>query len=172
MMLEMINFTILSLLLVLAVLVLMLLSMFFYGAPFEPTDSKTMRKMIYFAKVKKNEKVADLGSGNGKIVIAFAKKGIESHGFEINPFLVWYSRRKIRKMNLENKAFIHWKDFWTQNLKEFNVVCVFQIGNIMGKLGEKLKRELPSGSRVVSNIWKFPNLELKKKDGDVYLYGA
>ena len=71
---------------------------FFLGAPFWSTNKKTLKKMIEFSKVKKEEKVADLGSGNGKIVIEFAKRGIESHGFEINPFLVWISRRKIKKL--------------------------------------------------------------------------
>ena len=45
--------------------------------------------MIEFSKIKKNEKVADLGSGNGRVVIEFAKlpNVKEVHGFEINPFL-------------------------------------------------------------------------------------
>ena len=143
-----------------------------YGAPFEPTDRKTLRKMIEFAKVKSGEKVVDLGSGSGKIVIEFAKlpNVKESHGFEINPLLVLSSRRKIKKSNLKGKAFIHWKNFWKQDLSEYDVVNSFQIGYVMGKLEKKLRRELKKGSRIISNTWKFPNLKLKKHEGDVYLY--
>ena len=142
------------------------------GAPFESTNEKTLRKMIKFSKVKKNEKVADLGSGNGKIVIEFAKLPAvaEAHGFEINPFLVWFSKRKIKKLGLENKAFIHWKNFWNQNLSEYDVIIVYQIILIMKKLERKLRKELKKGSRIISNTWKFPNWKPKKQDRDIYLY--
>ena len=143
-----------------------------YGAPFEPTNRESLRKMIKFAKVKKGDKVVDLGSGNGKIVIEFAKLDNvkESHGFEINPLLVFSSRRRIRQLKLEKKAFIHWKDFWNQNLSDYDVVNVFQIGFIMKNLEKKLKKELKKNSRIISNTWKFSNLKLRKQEGDIYLY--
>jgi len=159
--------------------IFLLISIFFFillpliiGAPFESTDKKTLRKMIEFSEVKKKEKVADLGSGNGKIVIEFAKLPVvaEAHGFEINPFLVWFSKRKIKKLGLQDKAFIHWKNFWNQNLSEYDVIIVYQIVLIMKKLERKLKRELKKSSRVVSNTWKFPNWKPKKVEGEVYLY--
>ena len=153
---------------------LILISMLFFGAPFDPSSSKSLRKMIKLAKVKKGDKVADLGSGNGKVVIAFAKlpKVKEVHGFEINPFLVLFSRMRIRKLGLEHKAKIHWRNFWTQNLRDFDVITVFQIHYVMEKLGNKLKKELNKNARIVSNLWKFPNLKLKKADGEVRLYSV
>ena len=152
------------------VIFLFWISVAFLGAPFESTSRKTLKKMIEFSKVKKREKVADLGSGNGKIVIGFAKMGIEAHGFEINPFFVWLSRRKIKKLNLEEKAFIHWKNFWKQNFSQFDLISIFQVGYVMGKLEKKLKNELKKGSRVISNTWKFPNWKPEKQKGNVYLY--
>jgi|TARA_Y100000310_G_scaffold51440_1_gene47398 cyclopropane fatty-acyl-phospholipid synthase-like methyltransferase len=152
------------------VIFLFWISVAFLGAPFESTSRKTLKKMIEFSKIKKGDIVADLGSGNGKVVIEFAKLGIEAHGFEINHFLVWFSRRKIKKLNLEKKAFIHRKNFWKQNLSKFDVISIFQVGYIMGKLERKLKRELKHGSRVVSNTWKFPNWKYNKKDKWVFLY--
>jgi len=144
----------------------------FIGAPFEPTDKKTLRKMMEFSKIKKGEKIADLGSGNGRIVIEFAKLpfDLEVHGFEINPFLVWFSKRKIKKLGLQNKAFIHFGNFWNYNLSKYDVIFIFQIGFIMNNLEKKLKKELKKGSRIVSNIWKFPNWKIKKQEGDAYLY--
>jgi len=144
----------------------------FIGAPFEPTDRKTLRKMIEFSKIKKGEKIVDLGSGNGRIVIEISKLpfDLEVHGFEINPFLVWFSRRKIKSLGLQNKAFIHFGNFWKYNFSDYDVVFLFQVSFIMKNLEKKLKKELKKGSRVVSNTWKFPNWKLKKQEGDVYLY--
>lgn len=143
-----------------------------FGAPFQPTSNKKMKKMIKLAKVKKTDKAVDLGSGDGKIVIALAKAGAkEVHGYEINPFLVWLSRRRIRKNKLEKKAFIHWKNFWKADLENFNVVTLFQFPTIMDKLKKKLQRELKKGSRVVSYTWKFPHWKPDKIiNKDIYLY--
>ena len=156
----------------LSILFLLFISVSIYGAPFESTSTKTLRKMIEFSKIKKGEKIADLGSGSGKIIIEFAKLPAvkEAHGFEINPLLVWISRRKIKKLNLEGKAFIHRKNFWKQDLSKYDVISIFQIVYVMKKLERKLKKELKKGSRVVSNTWKFPNWKLEKHEGDVYLY--
>ena len=112
----------------------------FFGAPFQPSSDKAVKQMLELAKVRKKDKAADLGSGNGKIVIAFAQKGAEAHGYEINPLLVWISRSRIRRMHLQKKAFIHWGNFMKANLSKFNIVTSFQINFIMPGLEKKLKK--------------------------------
>lgn len=129
----------------------------FVGASYEGSSREIVEKMIEFSEVKKGERVAELGSGDGRLVIEFAKRGARVEGFEINPFLVLLSRRKIKKEGLEKNAKIRWKSFWRVDLKEFDVVSVFQIGYVMPRLERKLKRELRKGARVVSNKWKFRN---------------
>lgn len=138
---------------------------FFFGAPWEPTDKKTLGKMAEFAKIKKGEKIVDLGSGTGTIVIEFARNPLvkEAHGYEINPILVWISRIRIKNLGLQKKAFIHFGNFMNKDLSKFDVVFIFQIFTIMPSLEKKLKKELKKGSRIVSNTWKFPHLKLKKK---------
>src|SRR3989344_9046692 len=54
--------------------------------------------------IKKGEKVIDLGSGDGRLMIAFAKKGCSVEGVEINPILVLISKIWIRKAGLKDKA--------------------------------------------------------------------
>jgi 16S rRNA A1518/A1519 N6-dimethyltransferase RsmA/KsgA/DIM1 with predicted DNA glycosylase/AP lyase activity len=143
---------------------------FFFGASYETSTDSVVQTMIKFSAPLKGKKAVDLGSGNGKIVIAFAKAGVkEAHGFEINPLLVLYSRNKIKKLNLEKKAFIHWKSFWKQDLSKFNIATVFQIGYIMSPLYKKLKRENFKGL-LISNKWKVKNRKYDKKEGNVYFY--
>ena len=69
---------------------------FFFGAPYEPTRGKALKNIIKFTNPKAGDKIAELGSGDGRICITLTKKlpknsKIEIHGFEINPFLVWIS---------------------------------------------------------------------------------
>ena len=145
---------------------------FFYGAPFDTTSRKTLQKMIKLAKIKKGDKVADLGSGVGTIVIKLARNPLvkEAHGYEINPFFVWISRKRIRRLGLEKKAFIHQKNFMKADFSKYNVIFIFQIWYVMNWLESKLKKSMKKGSKVVSNTWKFKNWKPKKKDGNAYLY--
>lgn len=141
-----------------------------FGAPFEPTSNKKLKKIIKLAKIKKTDKAVDLGSGDGRLVIAMAKKGAEAHGFEINPILVFLSRRKIKKAGLKGKAFIHWKSFWKENLGKYNLVVLFQFPTIMKRLRKKLKKELKPNARVVSYYWRFPKWKIKNKKENIFVY--
>src|SRR3989344_7361890 len=57
------------------------------GSPYVPTPQKRVREMLSLAKLGKKDTLFDLGSGDGRILIAAAKKGICAHGWEINPIL-------------------------------------------------------------------------------------
>lgn len=112
----------------------------------------------------------DLGSGDGRLVIALAKAGAEAHGFEINPFFVRRARKNICKAGLTDRAFIHQKSFWGETLSGFDIVVVYGISYIMKRLEEKLRKEVGPGTRVISNSFVFPNWLPSKKEGNVRLY--
>jgi len=146
------------------------LAALFRGAFFAASKKDIVEKMILISDIKPGEKAVDLGSGDGRLVIALASAGAEAHGYEINPFLVWSSRKNIEKAGLVNRAFIHWKNFWTVDFSEFDIVTVFGIGYMMKKLEVKLKKELKPNSKVVSNYFVFPNWPYSKKEDNVLLY--
>lgn len=142
----------------------------FWGAVYVSSKDEKIKKMIELAEIKSGEKVADLGAGDGRLVIALAKKGAEAHGYEINPILVWQARRNINKAGLRRKAFIHWQNFWNEDLSGFDIITVYGIGYIMKKLEKKLRKELKDNARVVSNTFCFPTWPQIKEEGGVYLY--
>lgn len=149
---------------------LLLLIPIISGAPWVPTRNEIIQKMVLLADIKPGEKTVDLGSGDGRIVIAFAKAGAEAHGFEINPLLVWFSQYKIKKAGLKNKAFIHLKDFWGKDFSSFKIVTLFGISYIMPRLEKKLQKELLSGSKIVSYAFEFPKWQPSTKENGIYLY--
>lgn len=152
------------------IILILVFSSIIRGAPFVPSDKKTVERMIKFAKIKKGEKVVDIGSGDGRLVIALAKAGAMAYGYEINPFLVLWSRYKIFRSGLSGKAFTFWKSFWRVDFSSFDVVTVYAISYIMLDLEKKLEKELKKGTRVVSHTFKFPNCKIKEMDAGVYLY--
>lgn len=143
---------------------------FVTGAPFAPSAKKGVQKMIELATIKKGDIAVDLGSGDGRIVIALAKAGAEAHGYEINRLLVWYSKMKIKMAGLEDKAFIHRGNFFKEDLSRFNVVMIFGIFYIMDELSKKLATELKPDSTIVCNNFSLPNWEPIIKEGKFFVY--
>ncbi len=160
--------------LILSVLLLILCIIVLYhlrqGAIFVPTQNQTVTQMVQLAKIVPGSKIADLGSGDGRIVIALAKAGAQATGFEINPILVWISRWKIKKSGLVNQAKISTASFWKQNLGEYDVVTVFGITHIMKRLSDKLKRELKPNAMVISNAFRIEGLQEVEKLGSLFVY--
>ncbi len=140
------------------------------GAIYDPSSENETRMMADMADVRRGEKAADLGSGDGRVVIALALKGAEAHGYEINPVLVFVSRSNIRKAGLAGRAFIHWGTFWRKDLSRYTLITVFQVGFVMARLEAKLSRELAPGARVVSHYWRFPGLSPERTQGNIYRY--
>jgi len=148
---------------------------FLFGAPYMPSNRKETSSIISFAKKyskKKNPKALDLGSGNGKLILALSKSGIESHGFEINPLLVWLTKLKIylKKSRLKNKISVSQENFMLENFSKYDIITIFQNNRMMKKLEGKLQKELKKGAIIISNEWKFPNWKFIKQDGQIYLY--
>ena len=140
------------------------------GAPFVPTSNAVVETMVALANIKPGERMVDLGSGDGRIVIAFAQAGAEAHGYEINPSLVFWSRLNIRRLGLRNKAFIHWRSFKACDFSKFAIVTTYTLPRFMASLEGKIQTTLPKNGRVVSHQFRFPNWEPTEVKDKVYLY--
>jgi protein-L-isoaspartate O-methyltransferase len=137
--------------------------------PYFQTSRYRVETMVELAQVKPEEKGADLGSGDGRIVIAFAKTGIEMHGFEIEEGIKKLSEENIEKLNLKN-AFIYSNDFWQENLSSYDIICCYPMPTIMGRLERKLQEELKPGARVLLNYFSFKHWKERKIKDNIYLY--
>lgn len=140
------------------------------GAPYAASTDEKIDTMISLLDIKKGEKAVDLGSGDGKIVIALAKAGAKAYGYEINPLYVLLSRYYIRREHVEKDVTIYWKSFWGANLSSYSVVTLFATPHIMRALSRKIQKDCKQGTRVVSNHFTFPNWDADRKKSNVILY--
>jgi len=140
------------------------------GAPFVPINAMVLKRMVALLQIQPGEKAADLGSGDGRIVIELAKAGARAEGYEINPFLILTSRRNIKHAEVSQQAFIHWKNFWTEDLSSFQVITLFGMPHMMKKLQGKLTKELKPGARVISHQFRFPDWPISQQESQLYLY--
>jgi hypothetical protein len=140
------------------------------GAIYDPSSLAEAESMADLADVRAGDVAADLGSGDGRVAIALARRGAEAHGYEINPLLVLISRRNVRREGLDGYVFIHWGNFWRADLSRYALITVFQVGFVMERLWIKLTRELEPGARVVSHYWRFPGLQPERSQGNIHRY--
>jgi SAM-dependent methyltransferase len=119
--------------------------------PFVPSPQVVVDKMVQLAGVKKGDMVYDLGSGDGRIVIAAAKRGARAIGFEIDPELVGESRANIKKAGVQDLAEIRNQDILTVDLSPANVVTMYLLPDVNLKLKPNILNQLKPGSRVVSH---------------------
>ena len=144
----------------------------FLGAPYVPASRVAVAAMVAMAKIEPRERAVDLGSGDGRIVIALAQAGAEAHGYETNPSLVLWSRFKIWRLGLRKKAFIHWQSFNACDFSKFTVITAYTLPRFMKDLEPKLQAALPRGARVVAHRFQFPHWQPTEVKDKVYLYKA
>lgn len=146
------------------------LPLFARGAPYVPSGRKTIERMLDLAGLKAGERMLDIGSGDGRIVIAAARRNVHAHGVELNPWLVWISRLRARVLGLSGNASFTCGNLWRFDTSGFDAVTVYGLSPIMRRLGEKLSRELQPGARVVSHGFRFPDWQAVQAGDGVYLY--
>jgi len=138
--------------------------------PYFETSRYRVNTMVDLSKVKRREKVADLGSGDGRIAIAFAQKGASVDAFELDCDLVEESTLNIKKHGLENLINIKNENFWNVDLTEYDIVCIYPMPDIMEHLEEKLAKETQPGTRILINFYPLPNWEKVQNANNVFLY--
>lgn len=153
----------------LAIAVSMMLSSF-CGAPFVPTGGRKVRRMLELAKLKKGEKLYELGAGDGRFVIAAAQHGVEAVGVEINPFQVWWCNVRIALKGLSDKAKVVRGNIFDQNLRSADVITCYLLPETNKRLQPKLLRELKPGTRIVSHAFRFHGWEPIEIDTKEHLY--
>jgi len=126
-------------------------------APYYPTPETIVGQMLRLGGLKAGEKVFDLGSGDGRIVLMAAQKfHAYAVGVEIDPDLWRQSLARIVKLGLEKSARIIHGDLLTQNYGSADLVTVYLLPDpINGKVQPLLDRQLKKGARVVAHDFEF-----------------
>ena len=165
------------LILILSLLLALILSytlFFIFGAPYDPTTKKKLETISSLIKDNKSKRIAELGSGDGRLAIRIANDNPKTiiDCYEINPLLVLISKSKIKKAKLNKRVKVHYQNFWKVNLFKYDSVVLFQFPHVMNKLEKKIKKECKKETRIISNHWEFKNLKEIKSVNDVWVYGV
>ena len=121
-------------------------------APYLPSPNTIVERMLELGHLKAGEKMFDLGSGDGRIVIMAARNyRADSTGIELDDDLFLQSETKIRKMGLQNLARIIHGDILKQNYASADLVTVYLLPDSNIKVRPVLEAQLKKGARVVAH---------------------
>jgi SAM-dependent methyltransferase len=122
--------------------------------PYVPTTDAAVDAMLKLANIKPSDVVYDLGCGDGRIVIAAAKKyGTRGVGVDINPVRIREANENAKKAGVEKLVRFEEKDLFQADIHDANVVMLFLLNSVNLKLRPKLLQELKPGTRIVSNTF-------------------
>jgi SAM-dependent methyltransferase len=117
-----------------------------------PTPDSLVQKMLDMAAVTAQDVVMDLGSGDGRMIIAAAKRGAHAVGVEFNPEMVALSRRSAAEAGVADKATFVEGDMYTADISKASVMALFLLTTNLDKLAPKFL-DLKPGSRLVLNTF-------------------
>ncbi len=121
-------------------------------APYYPTPELIVEKMLQLGNVKKGEKVFDLGSGDGRIVIIAAEKfGANAVGVEFDKDLYQQSSDRIKRLGLADRAKIIHGDLLEQDYSSADVITVYLLPVSNEKVRPLLEKQLKKGARIVAH---------------------
>jgi SAM-dependent methyltransferase len=140
-----------------------------------PTPDELVNKMLEVAEVTPKDFVIDLGSGDGRTVIAAAKLGATAIGIEFNPDMVALSRKKAMDAGVKERASFVQTDLFEYDLSKATVITMFLLPDINLRLRPKLL-DLKPGTRIVSNTFTMgdwePDYEVTTSDESTSWYTA
>lgn len=155
-------------LIVLSCLALLFGAVILFGAPYLPTLAKQKQEALDLLNLKPGQMLLELGSGDGRMLIAAADRGIKSIGYELNPLLViwsWLITRRHRKL-----IKVRWANFWWVRLPNCDGIYVFLLDRYMGKLHKKITQEIGTSVKLVSLAFKVPKVKHTTERSGLYLY--
>ncbi|MBM3738153.1 MAG: hypothetical protein FJW39_20415 [Acidobacteria bacterium] len=150
-------------------------------APYYPTPESVVEKMLQLGGLKQGEKMFDLGSGDGRIVIMAAEKfRANAAGVELDDDLYKQSSARIQKLGLAQSARIIHGDLLKQDYTSANLITVYLLPSTNERVRPILEKQLKKGTRIVAHDfevggWTPEKVENIDDDGEgrahtLYLY--
>lgn len=153
---------------IMAVLVVCFGGVLLFGAPYLPTLTPQVETALDLAELQPGETLLELGCGDGKVLIAAAKRGYKAVGYELNPFLALIAWLRTRRY--KGRVRVVCGNFWTQDWPKSEAIFVFLLDKFMNKLDTKIT-QLPQPPRLlVSFAFEIPDKKPIKHQNGLFVY--
>jgi hypothetical protein len=139
-----------------------------FGAPYVPTHKSQIANIFALVDIKTTESLLDLGTGDGRVLLAGAKYGVKTHGYEINPLLwLWI---KIKTWPVRSLCTVEFNNYKTASWpNDTGAIYIFGIKQDLEQVINKAKK-LNKPVQIISYGFKLPGLKPTKTIGALLRY--
>jgi SAM-dependent methyltransferase len=153
----------------LAAIVLLLGFVVFFGSPYVPTLRRNLDSAFELLDLKPGQTLLDLGAGDGRVLIAAAKRGINAVGIELSPVLFVLSW--LRTFRYRKRIRVIWGNYFTVKWPPADAVFTFMIPRQMARLDQAIEAwRGKKPVRLASFAFTIPDKEPSKQRDGVFLY--
>ena len=145
----------------------------FFGSPWHPLMPCTIRRVLEFAEIQPGEKFYDLGSGDGRVVIAAVKNfGAKGVGLEIDPLKISLARWLARRAGVVEHAKFLRQNIFACDVAEADVVYLYLTHQAMDRLVPDILQQLKPSARIICYRFCIRNMTPTKinRDNNLFLY--
>ena len=122
----------------------------FFGAPWHPLSDENINRIIKFAGLKPGENFYDLGSGDGRVLIAASRKRfVRGVGVEIDPIKVWLSRYFVITKKLTGKVRIYQGNLFDFDVSEADVLYLYLTHQALDRLFSEILERMKPSARII-----------------------
>jgi hypothetical protein len=140
----------------------------FVGPPYVPTMRTQIIAGLDLLNLQEGQMLLELGSGDGRVMLAAAKRGLNVVGIELNPLLVIFSY--IVTFKYRRQVRVIWGSYWGAPWPRADAVFTFMLPKYMAKLDRRMEQWRPAKVQLASFAFTIPGKEpIETRDG-VYLY--
>lgn len=138
------------------------------GPPYLPTKRRQIDAALDLLNLKPGQTLLELGSGDGRVLQAAAKRGLKAVGIELNPLLVLVSR--LYTWRYRKQVRVMWGDYLRTTWPIAQGIFAFLIPRHMAKVDKRVAEHAAKPVRLASFAFAIPNKKAEKQKNGVFLY--
>jgi 16S rRNA A1518/A1519 N6-dimethyltransferase RsmA/KsgA/DIM1 with predicted DNA glycosylase/AP lyase activity len=154
--------------LLVAILIVCFIGVLLFGAPYLPTLTQQVSAALELANLQPGQTLIELGCGDGKILVAAAKRGAIVIGYELNPILALICWLRTRRF--DGRVRIVCGDFWRAQWPAADVIFTFLLPKYMLRLDKKVIQYNHKPVKLVSFAFTIPNKKPTGRKASIFLY--
>lgn len=151
-----------------AALVLLFGFVLLFGAPYLPTLKQQKQQALDLLDLKPGQTMLELGCGDGRVLLAAAKRGWRCVGWELNPLLALVAR--LVTWRYRDKVEVIWGDYWRAKWPPAEGIYGFILTKYMPKLDKKIRHDCKKPVKLVSLAFEVPDCKADRQVGGLFLY--
>jgi len=142
-----------------------------FGSPWHPISRRDLKRALDFCGAKAGERIVDLGSGDGRVLIAAAKNyGLMGTGIEIDPLKVWLANLRVRWAGRQNKVKIVRANIFNYDYREADILFIYLTHQAIDQLFPKILEQLKPNAKILCYRFCIQGITPDKVSADKTLF--